>query len=99
MLYHTFSTQEEIDREYNPRFSVENTDELIQSYLTESKRVSGEYANLSGVAYGASPEETLDIYSAGLKIEPLVKSIKKLTYEEEIDSFIKNTLEERSTFL
>jgi len=41
----------------------------------------------------------LDIYSAGLAIEPLVKSIKKLTYEKEIDSFIKNTLEERSSFL
>ena len=71
MLYHTFSTQEEIDREYNPRFSVENTDELIQSYLTESKRVSGEYANLSGVAYGASPEETLDIYSADISSSPI----------------------------
>ena len=41
----------------------------------------------------------LDIYSAGLTIKPLVKSIKKLTYEKEIDSFIKNTLEERSSFL
>jgi arylformamidase len=71
MLYHTFSTQEEIDREYNPRFSVENTDELIQSYLTESKRVSGEYANLSGVAYGVSPEETLDIYSADISSSPI----------------------------
>ena len=41
----------------------------------------------------------LDIYSAGPKIELLAESIKKLTYEEEIDSFIKNTLEERSSFL
>ena len=41
----------------------------------------------------------LDIYSAGPKIELLAESIKKLTYEEEIDSFIKNTLEERSYFL
>ena len=64
MLYHTFSTQQEIDQEYNPRFSVENTDELIQSYLTESARVSGEYANLPGIAYGSTAEETLDIFSA-----------------------------------
>ena len=40
----------------------------------------------------------------GLAIEPLVKSINKLTYEKdtygkEIDSFIKNTLIEKSTFL
>ena len=41
----------------------------------------------------------LDIYSAGLKIEPLVKSMKKLTYGKDVDSFIKNTLEERSSFL
>jgi hypothetical protein len=41
----------------------------------------------------------LDLYSAGLAIEPLVKSMKKLTYEEEIDSFIKDKLKERSSFL
>ena len=31
---------------------------------------------------------SLDVYSAGLAIEPLVESIKKLTYGEELDSFI-----------
>ena len=41
----------------------------------------------------------LDLYSAGLAIEPLVKSMKKLTYGKDVDSFIKNTLEERSSFL
>ena len=41
----------------------------------------------------------LDIYSAGLAIEPLVKSMKKLTYGKDVDSFIKNTLIEKSTFL
>ena len=35
---------------------------------------------------------SLDVYSAGMKIEPLVESIKKLTYGDEIDSFIKDTL-------
>ena len=34
----------------------------------------------------------LDRYSAGLMIEPLVESINKLTYGEEVDSFIKDTL-------
>ena len=33
---------------------------------------------------------SLDVYSAGLAIEPLVESIKKLTYGEELDSFIEN---------
>ena len=41
----------------------------------------------------------LDLYSAGLAIEPLVKSMKKLTYGKDVDSFIKNTLIEKSTFL
>ena len=35
---------------------------------------------------------SLDVYSAGLAIEPLVESINKLTYGEEVDSFIKETL-------
>ena len=71
MLYHTFSTQEEIDQEYNPRFSLENTDELIHSYLTESVRVSREYANFSGVSYGPTAEETLDIFSAENPSSPI----------------------------
>ena len=35
----------------------------------------------------------LDVYSEGLRIEHLVESINKLTYGEEVDSFIKGTLE------
>ena len=35
----------------------------------------------------------LDVYSAGLRIKNLVESINKLTYGEEVDSFIKGTLE------
>ncbi len=35
---------------------------------------------------------SLDVYSAGLAIEPLVDSINKLTYGDEIDSFIKEIL-------
>ena len=34
----------------------------------------------------------LDTYSAGMKIKHLVESINKLTYGDEIDSYIKNTL-------
>jgi len=42
MLYRSFLNQQEIDQEYNPHFILENTDELIQSFITESERVSGE---------------------------------------------------------
>lgn len=34
----------------------------------------------------------LDVYSAGMRIERLVESINKLTYGDEIDSYIKDTL-------
>ena len=34
----------------------------------------------------------LDVYSSGVVIEGLVESINKLTYGEEVDSFIKETL-------
>ena len=71
MLYHTFSTQEEIDQEYNPRFIVENTDELIQSYFTESQRVLREYSNRSAVAYGPTPSENLDIFPAEKLCSPI----------------------------
>ena len=42
---------------------------------------------------------SLDTYSSGPRIEHLAESINKLTYGEEIDSFIKKTLIEKSTFL
>ena len=38
----------------------------------------------------------LTVYSGGLRIEPLVESINKLTYGEEVDSFIKEALNEES---
>ena len=34
----------------------------------------------------------LDVYSSGLAIEPLVESINKLTYGEEVDSFIEEKI-------
>ena len=38
----------------------------------------------------------LDVYSSGLAIEPLVESINKLTFGEEVDSFIEEALTEKS---
>ena len=71
MLCYTFSIQEEIDQEYNPCFIVENTDELIQSYFTESQRILREYLNRSAVAYGPTPSETLDIFPAEKLCSPI----------------------------
>ena len=41
----------------------------------------------------------LTVYSGGLRIEPLVESINKLTYGEEADSFIEEALTEKSNHL
>ena len=41
----------------------------------------------------------LDVYSSGLAIEPLVKSINELTYGEEVDSFIEEYLPEKSKYV
>ena len=38
----------------------------------------------------------LDLYSSGLAIEPLVESINRLTYGEEVDSFLEAALTEKS---
>ncbi len=79
MLYHTFSTQEEIDQEYNPCFIVENTDELIQSYFTESKIVFIEYSNRSALAYDPTPSETLDIFPAEKLSSPIHNFFMEVT--------------------
>ena len=42
MLYRNFSNQDEIDREYNPRLRVEQTDQYLTKYLSESERVRSE---------------------------------------------------------
>ena len=41
----------------------------------------------------------LTVYSGGLVIECLVESIKKLTYGEEVDSFIEEALTEKSKYV
>ena len=38
----------------------------------------------------------LDVYSSGLAIEPLIESINKLSYGEEVDSFIKQAISKKS---
>ena len=71
MLYHTFSTQQEIDQEYNPRLIVDNFELNIESYFTESKRVLKEYSHQSGVAYGPTKAEILDIFPANTATSPV----------------------------
>ena len=71
MLYHTFSTQQEIDQEYNPRLIVDNFEVNVDSYFTESKRVLKEYPHQSGVAYGPTKAEILDIFPTDTATAPV----------------------------
>ena len=71
MLYHTFSTQQEIDQEYNPRLIVDNFEVNVDSYFTESKRVLNEYPHHSGVAFGPTKAEILDIFPADKSTAPV----------------------------
>ena len=71
MLYKTFSTQQEIDQEYNPRLIVDNFELNVESYFTESKRVLKEYPHQSGVAYGPTKAEILDIFPADTATAPI----------------------------
>jgi len=71
MLYRTYSTQQEIDQEYNPRLIVDNFELNVKNYLTESKRVMKEYPHQSGVAYGTTKAEILDIFPTNIATAPV----------------------------
>ena len=62
MLYRNFSNQDEIDREYNPRLRVEQTDQYLTKYLSESERVSKTLNHQDGIQYGPTLNEVLDYY-------------------------------------
>ena len=72
---------------------------LRNTFATQMENLDIPMNHISQLMGHEDSNMALDLYSAGPKIELLAESIKKLTYEEEIDSFIKNTLIERSTFL
>ena len=62
MLYRNFLNQDEIDREYNPRLRVKQTDQYLTKYLSESKRVSKTLNHQDGIQYGTTLNEVLDYY-------------------------------------
>ena len=71
MLYRNFEKQEEIDREYNPRFRVKDTAMLLEHFLEESERVRRSIDHRDGIAYGVSPDEVLDFYPAAQPRSPV----------------------------
>ena len=72
---------------------------LRNTFATQMENLDIPMNHISQLMGHEDSNMAMDLYSKGPKIELLAESIKKLTYEKEIDSFIKNTLEERSYFL
>ena len=72
---------------------------LRNTFATQMENLDIPINHISHLMGHEDANMALDIYSAGPKIELLAESIKKLTYGKDVDSFIKNTLEERSYFL
>lgn len=79
MLYRNFSNQDEIDREYNPRLRVEQTDQYLTKYLSESERVSKTLNHQDGIQYGPTLNEVLDYYPSSEAQAPLVVSFMEDT--------------------
>jgi arylformamidase len=88
-------TQAELDRAYDQRAWALNADEVIRRYAIESARARERFKAILDVAYGPSPEETLDIFPAAQPGAPLHVHIhgggwRNLSKDEE--SFLANAL-------
>lgn len=65
MLYRNFSTQEELDAQYDLRASVPEFPEYTALYQRETARARAEMKFREKVPYGPTLAETLDIFPAG----------------------------------
>jgi arylformamidase len=64
-LYRGFTTQEEIDREYNPTLAVADANQRIEGWVARSARARAKLRCSLGVKYGPTRDEHLDIFPAG----------------------------------
>ena len=65
---------------------------LRNTFVTRMENLGIPRNHISQLMGHEDSNMALDVYSSGLAIEPLVESINKLSYEE-VDSYIKETLE------
>jgi len=65
---------------------------LRNTFVTRMENIGVPRNHISQLMGHEDSNMALSVYSAGLAIERLVESINKLTYGEEIDSFVKDTL-------
>jgi arylformamidase len=64
--------QAALDRQYNQRAWVANADELIRRYVIASDAARARLGEPEGIAYGAAPTETFDLYRAARAPAPLL---------------------------
>lgn len=64
-LYRDFSSQEEIDREYNAAAAVPESGALVARWMRESERVRATLPCRPGLRYGPTRAESLDLFPAG----------------------------------
>ncbi len=64
-LYRDFTTQEELDREYNAVAAVPEAETILRRWQMESAKVLERYRPRLGVAYGPTRFERLDVFPAG----------------------------------
>jgi len=65
---------------------------LRNTFVTRMENLGIPRNHISQLMGHEDSNMALTVYSGGLAIESLVESINKLTYGEEVDSFIKETL-------
>lgn len=70
MLYRDFASQEEIDQEYDPARSVDGA-AAIGRYRVASEEARAQLVHLSGLAYGPTLAEHLDLFPAQTAKPPL----------------------------
>jgi arylformamidase len=64
-LYRDFTTQEELDRQYNPSLAVPAMGSIAERWATDSAAATRLPGAALGVRYGPTRAEYLDIYPAG----------------------------------
>jgi len=69
-LYRNFTSQEEIDKQYNLELTVNDIKKWGEWYQTESEKARQEFNCILDIHYGPGQDETLDIFPSGKKSSP-----------------------------
>ena len=72
MLYRNFSTQEELDDQYDPARTVPDASVYADFYDRESEKVRSEFDHRLDVPFGPTLAEHVDLYPAGVDAPVLV---------------------------